>query len=241
MLWDTAGQEEFDQLTQSYYRGANACVLAFSTTDRDSFEAVKDWLAKVKAQCCQGNDSKGFAMVLVQNKIDLIDEAAFEQSEAEDLARELKLKLYRTSVSENMLVDEVFQYLSEKCLKGLKVEEDIDAMVPEQKAQIGKMMGMDDEDLATEPKGSVQAEGGESREKEEQLNQGPRESRGSNSSSGKQRKKSVEEKTPAPNAQVEQPTRKDSRGARNENTSSSKLQNPSKRESKKKNKKCTIQ
>ncbi|KAL9704573.1 hypothetical protein quinque_008091 [Culex quinquefasciatus] len=29
MLWDTAGQEEFDAITKAYYRGAQACVLTF--------------------------------------------------------------------------------------------------------------------------------------------------------------------------------------------------------------------
>lgn len=47
MLWDTAGQEEFDAITKSYYRGAQACVLAFSSTDRMSFEAIKNWKLKV--------------------------------------------------------------------------------------------------------------------------------------------------------------------------------------------------
>lgn len=42
------GQEEFDAITKAYYRGAQACVLAFSTTDRMSFEAVKEWKMKVK-------------------------------------------------------------------------------------------------------------------------------------------------------------------------------------------------
>lgn len=44
-----AGQEEFDAITKAYYRGAQACVLAFSTTDRVSFEAVKEWKMKVKS------------------------------------------------------------------------------------------------------------------------------------------------------------------------------------------------
>ena len=47
MLWDTAGQEEFDAITKAYYRGAQACVVAFSTTDRHSFEAVRKWKKKV--------------------------------------------------------------------------------------------------------------------------------------------------------------------------------------------------
>lgn len=48
MLWDTAGQEEFDAITKAYYRGAQACVLAFSTTDRDSFLAAQSWKMKVR-------------------------------------------------------------------------------------------------------------------------------------------------------------------------------------------------
>lgn len=48
MLWDTAGQEEFDAITKAYYRGAQACVLAFSSTDRNSFEAIHSWKVKVR-------------------------------------------------------------------------------------------------------------------------------------------------------------------------------------------------
>merc|ERR1712223_2377930 len=42
MLWDTAGQEEFDCITRAYYRGAQACVLAFSCVDRESFKQVEE-------------------------------------------------------------------------------------------------------------------------------------------------------------------------------------------------------
>mmetsp|Transcript_28087 Transcript_28087/g.53501 ORF Transcript_28087/g.53501 Transcript_28087/m.53501 type:complete len:250 (+) Transcript_28087:198-947(+) len=107
MLWDTAGQEEFDAMTRSYYRGAGACVIAFSTTDRESFEAVASWKAKVEAECGD------IAMVLVQNKVDLIDKAAMSPEEAEATARKLKLKFYRSCVKENMNVTEVFKYLAE--------------------------------------------------------------------------------------------------------------------------------
>lgn len=69
MLWDTAGQEEFDAITKAYYRGAQACVLTFSTTDRASFEAVKEWKVKVENECGE------IPTVIVQNKIDLMDQA----------------------------------------------------------------------------------------------------------------------------------------------------------------------
>lgn len=59
MLWDTAGQEEFDAITKAYYRGAQACVLAFSTTDRDSFEAAHSWKLKVKGPQEVEGESQG--------------------------------------------------------------------------------------------------------------------------------------------------------------------------------------
>ena len=73
MLWDTAGQEEFDALTRSYYRGAQACVVAFSTTDRDSLLAVRKWRRKVEDECGD------IPMVLVQNKLDLIAQSEINQ------------------------------------------------------------------------------------------------------------------------------------------------------------------
>ena len=73
MLWDTAGQEEFDAITKAYYRGAQACVVAFSTTDRSSFDAVQKWKKKVEDEC------GAIPMVLVQNKIDLLHEAQVDR------------------------------------------------------------------------------------------------------------------------------------------------------------------
>ncbi|XP_002732916.1 ras-related protein Rab-23-like [Saccoglossus kowalevskii] len=110
MLWDTAGQEEFDAITKSYYRGAQACVLAFSTVDRASFDAVESWKKKVEDEV--GN----IPMVLVQNKIDLVDNALIDHEEADALAKKLKLRFYRTSVKEDLNVNDVFRYLSDRYL-----------------------------------------------------------------------------------------------------------------------------
>jgi len=113
MLWDTAGQEVFDALTARYYRGAGACVLAFSTTDRDSFEAVESWKNKVEAVCGKGE----VVMCLIQTKIDLIDEGVVSPEEAEALAKKLQVKFFRTSTKDNLNVDLVFEYLAESHLK----------------------------------------------------------------------------------------------------------------------------
>lgn len=111
MLWDTAGQEEFDAITKAYYRGAQAAVLAFSTVDRVSFDAIRAWKKKASQftsrpinsyivalngpnptsvqqkkiinkstkNSRQVEDECGeIPMVLVQNKIDLADQAVVD-------------------------------------------------------------------------------------------------------------------------------------------------------------------
>uniref|UniRef100_A0A1A9ZZZ2 Ras-related protein Rab-23 n=1 Tax=Glossina pallidipes TaxID=7398 RepID=A0A1A9ZZZ2_GLOPL len=109
MLWDTAGQEEFDAITKAYYRGAQACVLTFSTTDRASFEAISDWKRKVENEC------QDIPTVIVQNKIDLVDQAIVTADEVESLTKQLNCKLIRTSVKEDVNVASVFRYLATKC------------------------------------------------------------------------------------------------------------------------------
>ncbi|PIK51932.1 putative ras-related protein [Apostichopus japonicus] len=98
MLWDTAGQEEFDAITKSYYRELR---LKLSTNGEQK------WKKKVGQ----------IPLVLVQNKIDLVEEAVLEPEEAEALAKRLKLRFYRTSVKENLNVEEVFRYLTEKYIE----------------------------------------------------------------------------------------------------------------------------
>lgn len=117
MIWDTAGQEEFDSMTKAYYRDAEACVVAFSTTDRDSFDAVQSWITKVE------DEVGSIPMVLVQNKVDLMDQAVMTKEEANAKADSVKLKFFRTSVQENFQVDQVFQYLAEQYIKKMRERE----------------------------------------------------------------------------------------------------------------------
>ncbi|KAF7995461.1 hypothetical protein HCN44_006568 [Aphidius gifuensis] len=99
MLWDTAGQEEFDAITAAYYRGAHACVLAFS-------------------ECGE------IPTVLVQNKIDLVEQCQVDPEEAERLGRALGCKLLRTSVKEDVGVVSVFRHLASRCLLEMRRCED---------------------------------------------------------------------------------------------------------------------
>ena len=118
MLWDTAGQEMFSKLTKNYYRGAQAVIYVFSTDDRESFIEIERWQEKVENEC---NDH--IISILVQNKIDLLDQAKMTNDEVENLSRKLNIKLYRTCVKDNINVNEIFINIATNYINNLKVHE----------------------------------------------------------------------------------------------------------------------
>ena len=68
-IWDTAGQERFRNITNTYYRGAQAVILVYDTTNQESFDNIKHWLEQA-----EGHASETCLKFLVGNKIDLKDE-----------------------------------------------------------------------------------------------------------------------------------------------------------------------
>ena len=100
-----------------FCRGAQACVLAFSCVDRESFKCVAKWKRKVEEEC--GN----IPMVLVMTKLDLLYRAEVDSFEVEKLSRQLGIRLIKTSVKENINVHKVkFEWTSWQhvcCIDGL--------------------------------------------------------------------------------------------------------------------------
>ncbi|KAG7276962.1 hypothetical protein CRUP_016452, partial [Coryphaenoides rupestris] len=80
----------------------------------ESYQAISSWREKVEVEVGD------IPTVLVQNKIDLLDDTVIKNEEAEGLAKRLKLRFYRASVKEDLNVNEVFKYLAEKYLQRLK-------------------------------------------------------------------------------------------------------------------------
>jgi Ras-related protein Rab-2A len=65
-IWDTAGQEAFQAITRTYYKGAVGALLVYDITRRDTFNHVSKWLEEV-----QTNSSKSIVIILIGNKKDL--------------------------------------------------------------------------------------------------------------------------------------------------------------------------
>ena len=64
-VWDTAGAERFHSVATSYFRHSRRFLMVYDVTARESFDAVRRWLAEVEDKA--DPDS---VVVLVANKID---------------------------------------------------------------------------------------------------------------------------------------------------------------------------
>ncbi len=71
-IWDTAGQERFQSLGNSFYRGADVCVLVFDVCDLSSFEALDKWRNEFIKISLGGESGKGggFPFIVMGNKAD---------------------------------------------------------------------------------------------------------------------------------------------------------------------------
>ena len=66
VIWDIAGQPQFQSLRRRYYEGCSGLILVYSVVDKESFDSASKWLV----------EAKGFmdelpALIIVGNKIDL--------------------------------------------------------------------------------------------------------------------------------------------------------------------------
>ena len=94
---DTAGQDDYQGMLDSWINFAEGFLLVFAINDKDSFESLvrrRDRILKLKkGQNCP--------IVLVGNKCDLEKERRVSQEEANDIARQWNAKYIETSASVN--------------------------------------------------------------------------------------------------------------------------------------------
>ena len=109
-IWDTAGQEAFQAITRTYYKGAVGALLVYDITRRETFNHVTKWLDDVRT-----NSSKNVTVILIGNKKDLEDKRQVSYEEGEAFAKENGLMFLETSAKTAYNVVESFN-LSAQCI-----------------------------------------------------------------------------------------------------------------------------
>lgn len=109
-LLDTAGQEEYSAMRESYMSDGEGFVLVYAVNSRDSFEEIIEF-ANLTARV-KDKDLRDIPMILLGNKCDLPEEHwEVGESEGIELANSLGCKFMLTSAYKTININEAFEEL----------------------------------------------------------------------------------------------------------------------------------
>eukprot|EP01087_Luapelamoeba_hula_P017479 TRINITY_DN550_c0_g1_i1.p1 TRINITY_DN550_c0_g1~~TRINITY_DN550_c0_g1_i1.p1 ORF type:complete len:194 (-),score=36.67 TRINITY_DN550_c0_g1_i1:308-889(-) len=107
-IMDTAGQEEYRALRDSYMKNGQGFVLVYSVTSPTSH----DHAAKIQKQILRiKEDTPDIPIMLVANKIDLEEERAVTTEEGKAMAKDLGCGYIESSAKTNHNINEIFDRL----------------------------------------------------------------------------------------------------------------------------------
>jgi len=107
-VMDTAGQEEYSALRDSYMKTGQGFILAYDITSQTSFEQA----TKLRIQIVRiKDDNEDIPIVLVGNKCDLEKERQVPKEKGDELAKKFRLGFMEVSAKTNTNVNEMFYEL----------------------------------------------------------------------------------------------------------------------------------
>lgn len=107
-IWDTAGQEKYKSITNSYYVNSKGAIVVFDLSRKSSFDNTDKWIKDVLEIT-----GKEISLILVGNKTDLTDNRVIEYNESLEKAKKYNIQYKETSALNGENVKEVFQILTD--------------------------------------------------------------------------------------------------------------------------------
>ena len=111
-LWDLAGQDKNTHITKIFSKNSHGCLVLCDITNKETLNDTLKWKESVD-ESTRFIDGDIIPSVLVQNKIDLVDEESLKDEEdIKKFAEDNKyIGYFRTSVKMGVGVDECMEFL----------------------------------------------------------------------------------------------------------------------------------
>ena len=109
-IWDTAGQERYRSLTKMFYKDANAAVLVYDITRKDSFEELQNYWAEQIKESSPSN----IILAVAANKSDLFNKEAVDEDEARKFAESLGAIYASTTATTVESINDLFIQIAKK-------------------------------------------------------------------------------------------------------------------------------
>ncbi len=110
--WDLAGQPRFEFVRQGFYRGSRGGLLLYDVTPRRTFLNIERWKEEAFV-----NIGKEIPIVLVANKIDLVDSRVVTEKDGKAYAKEHGFIYVESSALTGENVEEAYVNLCKKMIK----------------------------------------------------------------------------------------------------------------------------
>lgn len=113
LIWDTAGNEEYRQITSSFFRGSHGMLVVYDVTSEKSFKHVQGYLHEIEQ-----NASESAFVVLVGAKTDMEAERKVTTEQVEEYVKKQKfidaanILTAETSAKTNTGITEAFDKLA---------------------------------------------------------------------------------------------------------------------------------
>ena len=124
IIYDTAGQEKFRSLIPMYIREAQIILLVYDISDKDSFDAMPNWIQEVKEVL-----NKEVVFALIGNKMDLESQRKVSYEEGKKLAEKNNFVFQEVSAKtgknfENLFEVQIFETVYNKFRKEFEKREE---------------------------------------------------------------------------------------------------------------------
>jgi small GTP-binding protein len=131
-IWDLAGQDSYQAVRRTFYKGASAGLLVFDCQDPKTMMNLKSWLD----EAIKGSGNSILVYFVIANKVDLEDERKVSQEMALEFCNRLEtetgIRFYysETSALTGQNIAATFDYLAFKLLEANNVQNIIPPDLP---------------------------------------------------------------------------------------------------------------
>ncbi|MHA2007155.1 MAG: GTP-binding protein [Promethearchaeota archaeon] len=119
VIWDLAGQAQFKRVRQSYLSKAEAGILVYDVTRKDTLDKLENWFKETR------DASPEISLILVGNKVDLVEDRVVSIEEGETIAQKLNLSYIETSAKTGENINDAFKMLALQIIKRFVFTEEV--------------------------------------------------------------------------------------------------------------------